>query len=234
MRGEEGWIGDAAPALRGAARPAGQGLARRALPRRKPRPAAPARGHLDPRPPPRRARRLAGRAAPCRGRAGGRRRPAAAVGAAGGAGSARRRPLRRPAARRSQPRQPARLALFGWSQEELFDAAFGRERAALAASARRPAGRAARRACYAILAMADYATPHALLRDDPVGAARRAAQAARAARRRGARPDRGIAVERARVRERAPRPRCRPSSTGSRAATSRSSAILPRRSTRSG
>ena len=45
-----------------------------------------------------------------RGRAGGGRRPAAPARAARGSGPARRRPLRRPAARRSEPRQPAGLA----------------------------------------------------------------------------------------------------------------------------
>ena len=142
--GEEGWISDATRRYAATARAAGQGLARPAVPARKPGAAAAARGHPDPGPPPRRARRADRRAAPCRGRAGGGRRPAAAVGAAGGAGPARRRPLRRPAARRSQPRRLLVSPLFGWSQDELFDAALRPRGRALAAHPRPRAPEGAR------------------------------------------------------------------------------------------
>ena len=77
----------------------------------------------------------AGRAAPCRGRAGGRRRPAAALGAARRPGPARRRPLRGPAARRSQPRQPARLALVRLEPGRAPCGRGGAQGRALAASA---------------------------------------------------------------------------------------------------
>ena len=154
------------------------------------------------------------------------------VGAAGGAGSARRRPLRGPAARRSQPRQPARLAAVrlvagralrgrrGPQGRALAGGAGRRRRrrrgTGLAACSRWPISRrrtaSSRRSCPArSTAAASCST----------GWARR-----RAIRSRNCSPPRSVSPAR--------RPRCRISSTGSRAARSRSSAILPRRATRCG
>ncbi len=60
--GEEGWIAETTRAYAGSASQADQDLARRAVPDREDRQAAPPRGHIDPRPPPGRAGRAAGRA----------------------------------------------------------------------------------------------------------------------------------------------------------------------------
>ena len=50
--------------------------------------------------------------------------------------------------------------LFGWSQDELFDAAFGREGALWPHLRAQPAAPSGWPGCTSILAMADYATPH--------------------------------------------------------------------------
>ena len=202
-------------------------------------PAAPARGHSDPRPPPRRSRLADRRPALRRGGAGRGRRPAAAVGAARRPGSARRRPLRRPAARRSQPRRPARLAFVRLVQDDLFELAQaakgGSGRAArCVASGRR---HAARRSTGLQSTARDGGLYDARINSSRPSCPGRSTAAARLLERLGAEardPIEELLAERARVRERARARRCSASSTGSRAATSRSFAIPRRRSTRCG
>ena len=120
--------------------------------------------------------------------------------------------------------------LFGWSQDELFAAAHGRD-GPLWPHIRRAARR---EGLHAILAMADYAPPHLFFEtilSGPLDGRRKLLERLGAEARD---PIEELLSERARIRKRVARPRCRPSSTGSRAATSRSSAILRRRSTRCG
>ena len=198
---------------------------------RKPGPGAPARGHPHPGAAAGRARRLAGRAAPCRGRAGGGRRPAAPVGAAGGAGPARRRPLRRPAARRSQSRRPARLALVrlepGASCSTPRTAARGRSGRISAPAAAGEAG-CTRSSPWPIMRRRTSSSRRSCRGRSTGGASCSSGSAPRrATRSRNCSPPRSSSRA-------MPRPRCRPFSTGSRAATSRSSATLRRRSTRCG
>ena len=87
--------------------------------------------------------------------------------------------------------------LFGISEEQLFALAYDRgDEHAVAPAAPPRAGRSARCArrpsgCAALLARADFAPPYELYAEI-LGAERRAAGAARTARTRGRRPDRGV------------------------------------------
>ena len=233
--GEEGWISDAVAALCGAARAAGQRLARQAVPcsRAAGRPLRPEDILIL-------VRRRGELAALLVARLHAEGVPVAGVDRLLLSAPLAVQDLLAAARFAAQPLDDLNLAallvspLFGWSQDELFDAALRPRRARSGRICARASTPERLEGLQSILAMADYRDAARLLRDDPVGAARRPAQAAGAARRRGARSDRGIAL-RARSSSRAtPPPRCRPSSTGSRAARSRSSAIPPRRSTRCG
>ena len=141
-----------------------------------PRPSGPlsAGRRPDPRAQPRRAG-LADRRAAVRGRRpGSRHRPAASAGAAGGQGPARGRCLRRPAARRPQPRQPAGFAAGRLEPGPAARAGVRARRYTAVAAARRARGRATgfretRDQLDALLAMADFTTPAPLPGDDPVG-----------------------------------------------------------------
>jgi ATP-dependent helicase/nuclease subunit A len=148
-------------------------------------------------------------------------------------GSARRRPLRRPAARRLNLAGLLVSPLFGWSQDQLYAAASAERasRSGRASAAAGPIGDAGGPS--RLLAMADYTTPHQFL--ETISPARWTAAASccsgsapkPATRSRSCSPPRWTSRP-------APPPRSSRSSTGSRAAMSKSCAILRLRSMRCG
>ena len=209
-----------------APRPRSPRLARRGARPCHHRPPDRARRHPDPRPQPQRARLADRRATVRAGRAGGRDRPAAPRQAAGGQGLLAAIALRGPA------QDDLNLAcllvspLVGWDQQQLLDLAMigGRDRCGALLQREQGERDFARPRCCRPARHGRQCHPGALPRDDAVGHASGTAQAARAARRGGARPDRGTGVERARFRA-AGKPVARPLPRLVRAAArSRSSA----------